>query len=416
MFEVSELVEQQPPSSTDDVIVIGGRPVWRHLRDAADLSDRIAERVVGSLPAGASAATARRDAAVRTVIGTSLSIACSSTGEWNTQQALDRLVEPAEEWARHGVPIHLLNHAAHDGAQLFLRQVASTGTARDREALGEFCRRLVLALIRVSATMSSVYSRECSLPGGDDRRVLRALAAALLGDRAHVAVLGKCGVKVADSYTVLALTFRSSTDRARRDRTDHATAVRVETALLARGRDILPLVDAAGGIALVPVPAAGAALDTLIEQVSAAAGIAITAAAVDAPTAELGMAAEQARRLLDLVERRQEPPGLHRLDTLVVEHQLLQPGRARNSLASLLTPLADYPELVETLRAYCANDFNKKRTARRLHIHMNTLQHRFKRIGALTACDPSNYRGVQYLRAALIVGDAERADAVAGRR
>lgn len=54
-------------------------------------------------------------------------------------------------------------------------------------------------------------------------------------------------------------------------------------------------------------------------------------------------------------------------------------------LGSLLDPLDDHPELWETLQRHIGNNLNRQRTARFVHIHPNTIDHRLKRVAAFSS-------------------------------
>ncbi|WP_174189768.1 PucR family transcriptional regulator, partial [Nocardia barduliensis] len=78
------------------------------------------------------------------------------------------------------------------------------------------------------------------------------------------------------------------------------------------------------------------------------------------------------------------------------------PGPAREHLGSLLDPLDEHPELLETLQVHIAHNLNRGRTARLLHVHTNTVDYRLKRIAQLTGFDPTMASGLWHLRSALV--------------
>ena len=59
------------------------------------------------------------------------------------------------------------------------------------------------------------------------------------------------------------------------------------------------------------------------------------------------------------------------------------------------------PPLPETLLAYAASDLNVGLTARRLHVHPNTVHYRLRRIERLTGYDVRRLRDVVDLVAAV---------------
>src|SRR5690606_25930586 len=169
------------------------------------------------------------------------------------------------------------------------------------------------------------------------------------------------------------------------------------------GKTALSLLSVDGGTVLIPADAMGdEGLDELVTALAKAAQAGITATVVRTGTARIPAAAEQAHQLLDMVQRLQAVPGLYRFDELALEYQLTRPGPGREYLGALLEPLDDHPELLETLRTHIANNLNRQRTSRLLHVHTNTVDYRLKRIAQLTGFAPTQPSGLWYLRSALV--------------
>ncbi|MGW2547755.1 PucR family transcriptional regulator, partial [Kitasatospora sp. NPDC001574] len=102
------------------------------------------------------------------------------------------------------------------------------------------------------------------------------------------------------------------------------------------------------------------------------------------------------------------PPGLHRLDDLLLEYQLSRPSHARGRLAALLAPLEDGGELLATLRVHLSGGLNRRHTAQVLHLHPNTVDYRLRRIAVLTGLDPARPAHLPRITAAIAARDAER--------
>ncbi|WP_405182509.1 PucR family transcriptional regulator [Nocardia sp. NBC_01377] len=113
-------------------------------------------------------------------------------------------------------------------------------------------------------------------------------------------------------------------------------------------------------------------------------------------------AAGIAHELLDVARRLYGRPGLYRFDDLALEYQLTRPGPGRDRLTAVPDPLAAHPELPRTLRVHVRNDINRRLTARALHIHQNTVDHRLERIGVLVGLDSARPTSLWRLRAALV--------------
>jgi DNA-binding PucR family transcriptional regulator len=97
---------------------------------------------------------------------------------------------------------------------------------------------------------------------------------------------------------------------------------------------------------------------------------------------------------------------------VLVEVQVTRPGPARTALLDVLDGLDQYDDLVETLTAHVQEGGRRTDTAKRLHVHPNTLDYRLRRIREITGVDPGDRDGAQLLRSALIV----RAYLTASRR
>ncbi|WP_280206246.1 PucR family transcriptional regulator [Nocardia cyriacigeorgica] len=231
------------------------------------------------------------------------------------------------------------------------------------------------------------------------------LVSALLAGTATSTQARQCGIEPADEYDVLALAMPPHPDTRRPgldSRSVARSAVRrVHAALTARyaGR-VLAVLSVDGGTVLVT--ADGPPAGTVIAELSRAAGVALTAASVVAAVTEIPEAAERAHGTLDVVQRLGLPSGVHRFTDLVLEYQLTRPGPGREHLGRLLAPLDDHPELLDTLRCHLANDLSRTVTARRLHVHANTVDYRLRRIAQLTGLDLGRADGLWYLRSAFV--------------
>ncbi len=86
--------------------------------------------------------------------------------------------------------------------------------------------------------------------------------------------------------------------------------------------------------------------------------------------------AAQAHELLAFVEASGRAPGVYYLPDLDVEYQIARDDSATRRIANMLDSLEDHAELLDTVRAYLANDMSRRRTARRLYVHPDTVDHR----------------------------------------
>ncbi|WP_083897885.1 PucR family transcriptional regulator [Nocardia vinacea] len=331
----------------------------------------------------------------------------------------ERLQAAAARWARESVPIDTIHRAIRDGVQIALdhraaesddrsTQQSSTTTPQGRENLLDEAELIMRVIDRMSSVISQAYVRELRTIVGEYHEDVHNLTAALLDGRPTSTMARECGIEIAQSYSILALSIPRHHDE--RDAAldgremKHRRLRRIRSELITRcGETALVLWNSMGGTALVPdtQPAAGG-LDELVRHLSRAAEIPITATVTAAAPPDLPSAASQAHELLDMVVRMGCTPGLYRFDDLVLEYQLTRPGPGREYLGSLLDSLDEHPELLETLERHIANDLNRQRTAHSLHVHANTVDYRLRRIGRLTGFDPTQVSGLWYLRSALL--------------
>ncbi|MFC6928925.1 PucR family transcriptional regulator [Actinomadura yumaensis] len=203
---------------------------------------------------------------------------------------------------------------------------------------------------------------------------------------------------LAPGYLVVLLRLAPGESEPRR------TIRRVQSALDAHQQaDVLTALTTDGGTVLLPLtPDASAQLPALLARIGEATARPATAAvaaagALDAVPDALGEAEEVAA----LVHRLDLPPGLYRLDDVLLEYQLTRPGRALTRLAAKLEPLAGNPVLLETARCFVRHGHNRSRTSTELRIHRNTLDYRLGRITKITGLDLADPRGVRLLDAAV---------------
>ncbi|MCP9625050.1 PucR family transcriptional regulator [Nocardia otitidiscaviarum] len=401
-------------------LTFSGRPMSSPLKDVWALSRQMVGHFVenvapcGTLPGDAIYGD------VTTITRTCLEIAVSMLDGRDIPAKTERLHEAAAQWAREGVPIDTIHHAIHEGFKIGFDLVVSAATARyrgddelrlspgDYDNLIDGAKLVVEMLDRMTSTVSLAYVRELRSVVSEHHTAVHTLTSALLGGHPTSTMARECGIEIADSYSVLALTIPPHPEES--DPTLDGKVVarrklrRVQAELATRCADAaLSLLSVDGGTILIPVTAKRPEeLDDLVTDLSRAARVPITATTVSATPPEIPTAAEQAHDLLDMVHRLHCVRGLYRFDDLALEYQLTRPGPGREYLGSLLDRLDEHPELLETLQRHIANNLNRQRTARVLHVHTNTVDYRLKRIAQLTGFDPTQASGLWYLRSALV--------------
>ncbi|MFI5717878.1 PucR family transcriptional regulator [Nocardia sp. NPDC051750] len=319
---------------------------------------------------------------------------------------LARFQQAAAWSARTGRPIEDVHHAVCQG---FLLGIASTDRPPDSADAFETLRRTTRAMIdtlgTISATLSRSYLSELQAIGDEQHSSALTLVSTLLAGRRTSAVAREIGFDIDGAYSVLALMIPASDDPEthRHNGSGHYAASVRETLAEIYGDSALSQVSDNGGTIMLPDSAMHAhTLDDLIARLSDALGLPVLAAAVTGSGPGIPAVAEQARELLDMVYRLGYRRGLHRFDDLALEFQLTRRGPARKSLGAVLDPLDAHPDLLRTLECHIATDFNRRRTARALHVHTNTVDYRLQRIAKLTGLDPAEPSGFCRLRSAVL--------------
>ncbi|WP_019929409.1 CdaR family transcriptional regulator [Nocardia sp. BMG111209] len=328
---------------------------------------------------------------------------------------VERLQRAAAEWAREGIPIDTVHHAVHEGFtlafDLLLAQTDPHERPRDTA-------RLMLRIIdTITPAVALAYVREHQAAAAEHHTAVHTLVSALLAGHPTSTMARVAGIEIAPAYLVVAMSIPAHRDESH-PRVDGKVVARrklrrLQSELADRcGGRALSLLSVDGGTVLIPrepgetttdePEVAPGELDPLIDRLSHASGVSVTATVIPAAAERIPEAADQAHELLDTVLRLGRSPGIYRLADLVLEYQVTRPGPGLDRLGTLLDPLDDYPDLMETLRCHLDNGLSRQRTARQLHVHANTVDYRLKRINELTGLDPSRDTGLWYLRAALI--------------
>ncbi|WP_410872665.1 PucR family transcriptional regulator [Nocardia sp. A7] len=325
----------------------------------------------------------------------------------NVSEQLRWFSAAAAGWAREGVPIDTVLRAFYEALRVSVDVMCAPDAAYDRDALIDRLRMTMAISNLMSTTMIDAYLREYRGVVSEHLTAVRALTSALLAGRATAPMARNCGVSVADTYRVLALSIP-------RDLDDHEPPIdnaidarrrlrRVHTALAQHRDDALAMLSIGGGTVLIPGGTSDdTRLDSLIEVLSHAARVDISATMIIAGTDDIPDAAQRAHELLDVVGRLGYAPRLYRFEDLALEYQLTRPGPGLATLGQLLTPLDAHPDLFRTLQVLIANDMNRQRTARILHIHTNTVNYRLHRIAGLTGLDATHTAGLWQLKSAVI--------------
>ncbi|MFD5825517.1 PucR family transcriptional regulator [Lentzea sp. NPDC060358] len=372
--------------------VIGGRPVAARL--VAELpwfARRVIEALVDRVPGYAQLPAEELDGDIHRVTEHTLRAfaAVLASGELPSEDELRFLRESAARRAEEGVPIDVVLTAYHVGIQVVWE--ALVPEARPEE-VGDVLALNALALRYlqlVTPVVSAGYLDERQTMVDDERSSRAALLAGLLSGT----------VAASGPHVVLALHVPPHPDELL-DSVDASVASRrklrrLRAELERHSREpVLSSLGPDGGLALLPgddVP-----VERVVADVTRAAGVPLTVAAVAATATEVASAAVLAREVLAVALR--SGPGLYRLTDVLLEYQLSRPSAALEPLAAIVAPLTG--ELVQTLEVYLRRG-SRRPAASELHVHPNTVDYRLRRVAELTGLDPTRVEHVTLLTAAL---------------
>lgn len=398
---------------TDTATTISGP-----LRDVRTLSEALVAHFAEHV---AHCATLPGDALrgeVTAVTRTCIELAAGVLEGRDVSAKIQRLQRAGADWAREGIPIGAIHRAVHDGFALAFDLIVEGTGPQDHARLAATARRLFEVLAMIDSAFAVAYVREHHAAVTEHHAAVHTVASALLAGHPASTMARAGGITIDESYYILALHIPAhpaeSDPRVDGEVVARRKLRRVQSELAQRceGR-ALALLGTDGGTVLLPASIVTATeLDGLVAGLSGAAQVSLTASVVHTETARIPEGAEQAHELLDMVQRLECAPGLHRFDELAMEYQLTRPGPAREYLGTLLDPLEAHPELLETLRRHIGNDLSRRHTARVLGVHTNTVDNRLKRIGQLTGFDPAQPSGLWYLRSALVARSYRKTERV----
>ncbi|WP_063021874.1 PucR family transcriptional regulator [Nocardia niwae] len=270
-------------------------------------------------------------------------------------------------------------------------QVDTSAPLLPADTLAHVLTRAVDAVSRTRVTRAT--------PAFDDRA---RLAAALLTGQSIAGWARACGITVANSYLVIALAIPRPTSR---NGSAERNLMLIHDLLAVPAKaDVLSQLSVTGGTVLMPATTAGTrAADTLRAEISDKTGLELTAAVVTAAPAQLPVASRDAHHLLDMAVALGRIGRLHCFGDLALEYQLCRPGPGHEQLLAIIEPLRAYPVLMETLRHYAGDGLNRRKLARVMGVHANTVDYRLDRVTRITGHNPRTPAGLSLLRAALLI-------------
>lgn len=326
----------------------------------------------------------------------------------------DLLGERACRRADKGLSPHQLLRVRLRATTVLWRALREAARPGEEAALAELADVLIGVQEGIAGAVSKALQDDRRTLAAERREERRALVRALLdGSLPPEGFLaGRLGIM--DGAMVLALRFPPEGDlppeeaAGRPADAAHRRACRVQAALdRVFGTEVAAVLDESGGHALVPghraLPAGD---DALLTPLRRACSPDVRLAAVPAAgPGDIPGAARTASEVLRLASAAGLPPGLHRLDDVLLEYHLSRRDESSGRIAALLDPIADRRDLVETLRTYLGSRQERRSTARRLGLHPNTVDNRLARISELTGLDLAAPHGTALALAALLLRD-----------
>ncbi|MEU8418383.1 helix-turn-helix domain-containing protein [Amycolatopsis japonica] len=406
---------------------IGGRPLAERLTEVLpSLAKTVLSEIVLRIPEYGLLPAEELSGDITHVIEQNLRsfIDTLRTGATPAQRELDFLRESAARRAEEGIPIDVVLTAYHIGIQVVWASL--TPDARPDEVADVLAvNTLTLRYLEVvTPAVGAGYLDERRTMFDDERSARHTVLSALLdGEPAEVAA-GQAGLRLPPCYIVLAASVGAHPDE-EVDGVDPLVAgrrklrrLRVELERQIRGT-VLTSLTPDGGLALLPHETAAdelstrdwARLERVLADVARTAGAEVIAGTAAAGPSGVPAAARLAQDVLAVATGSGRPPGLYRLDDVLLEYQLSRPGPALDRLATRLTPLDGNEELLQTLETFL-NRGGRRQTAAALHVHPNTVDYRLRRIADLTGLDPTRLEHIALLNAALSARAATRPKAL----
>lgn len=313
------------------------------------------------------------------------------------------LLQSVARRAEERVPLSHILGAYHAGIQTAWHEVAGLAEPGEARELGEIGDEVMAILAVMTTAVTDTYVETVTAMTGRERDARARLMTAILANEDTDEDWGEAGLIRWRERTVAV--WRNHARRPRDPATTAATARRlardVRQAVEERwGTSSIVSFSSNSGVLLLPGRVDPEPIGNALGSVLGGKWYVGHAQAADGPgTAAAHAAAESCA---DVPERLDYPSGVYGLKQLLTEVQATRPGPARTALLEVLVGLEDHAELLVTLATYTEEGGRRTETAKRLHIHPNTLDYRLRRIRELTGVDPVERDGAQLLRSAMI--------------
>lgn len=393
--------------------MIAGRPVHQALADLVpQLARQMAEIFASSLPAFSEMPRDELEQDVVRINEQNLRVGVRLLRDRASASDQDLRIPAlaAARLAEEGVPLEQLLDSYQLGSLLVFDTFTKDAEPGDSADLLEAVGIMFRFLAALTSAVGAAYMTERQSMATQQQYAHQTVLSALLAGDDPREPAHRAGIRLPALYLVLSLAIGTNPDEVQPGTMARiATRRKLRRVLAELNRDasgpVLSVLDGAGGVALVPLDDDGWSWEGasgLADRLHAAAGAPVTIAADVTEPGDVAEHAELTRDVLEVVCAIGRPPGLHRIEDVMLEYQITRPGRGRTALARLLEPLEDHPDLIQTLRVYLDHGQDRRATARNVHVHPNTIDYRFRRITKLTGLNPAVPADLQRLSAALL--------------
>ena len=358
--------------------------------------------VDGSIPTSSPVAMGVRDAELTVVIRAILRWHLEALrGDDPLRAGPDFIRSHISQWSWYGVPADRVFEICKLTSESLWQTLAQTV---EPARLSSLSPRFLEATHMMYAAVADGYLR----PRTGHFRVKDArqrLARTLLDGVPADSVADDLGLRLADVYAVVACApvERDGEEPGQLDRRFWSV---VADALLQEPRTLYL---STGGSELLLVPCDAGRVEGDAQRVArnlsesaCAAEVHLLGGVAWSPRADVPHAASEASEVLRVVSLLERGPGLYNLGEVIVECALFRSPDLTRRLATMVEPLElSGPDLLATLRVFLDGDLDRRRAARALQIHANTLDYRLRRIRELTGITATTPRGAQVLGAAM---------------
>ena len=387
-------------------IALGGTSVRDILLGNREIVDRIITAIAPTNPEQHGTGGASQAADIRWAVEHSLQAAADSLTARPSDDELLRA--SAVRRFEEGSSFSSVIAAYHRGVAVIWDELRARAEREDDAALAECARLLFIHLERITSALAADFERTWTVSRLGERDARFAIFTALTQGGDAEGEAHRSGRTLASRYGILVVRLRRAEDSSPGDVIARRETQRLRSAIdSAAGGEVLAVLGAAGGTALVPVRDGGDTVEELRRALHAGFGGNATGAWVEAGVSEIADALPVAEELLEIALAIRGEGAVHTLDDLLLEYQSARPGPGRALLARRIDGVGD--ELLQTVDAYLSSGGDRRATAAALHVHPNTVDYRLGRVLTLTGMEATTPEGASQLRAARVANRLERA-------